>query len=118
MFLRHQRPHGEKFVTAGIAAQRRQTGETPYESGPARHVLGRNSLQIRVPAVTAVRVKRKTERNRPGLKAQLTGFTAPRQHSRAAEEIVHERTPLGATYLRGMTAGASNGQRLGLRYFR
>jgi len=90
-----KRTNGEKPVSArstsisGKMKQPEQPGETP---GP---VLGRNALQIHVPAHRAMREPFVGDGNSPGIKAKFTAAAAPGAQQRESHQIVLHTLPAG-----------------------
>ena len=88
-------PHGEKFVPARRTSQRRYSQNTPQYRCHAWHVLRGDSLQFKISANPAVRVKKAAEWHSAGEKSRSAGFAAPRQCTGEAEEIVQHRPAFG-----------------------
>ena len=114
MLLRERRAEGEEFVAAGIAAEGGKAAEAAEEGGPARNVLGSDTLQVGAAAKATVGVERDAKRGGARVKAGFAGFAAPGQNVRGTEKIVHHRASLGAAYFAGLANRTSKWQGCGL----
>ena len=82
------RHDGEKLVAAGIAAKRRNPQHLPHKRGKRFHVVARNTLQINVPANSAVRVEGMTQRHGPRVKARFAALASPGIDTNRAKKII------------------------------
>jgi hypothetical protein len=90
-------------MPARVTAQRREPQDATEKSGDAGNVFGRDAVQFQVAANSAMRVQKCAKRHQPRVESRRARFAAPRQNSRNAEEIVHQRPALGAPGIRTMT---------------
>jgi len=104
-----QRPDGEKFVSARVATQPRQSQDPSKRRSRARHMLSGDALQLQVAAIRAMGVKQNAKRQEPRAKSRPASFAAPRQDACGAEQKVPHRSALGTPDVRSVARRAANG---------
>ena len=95
-FFAAQRSNGEKFMPAGLAAQRGNSKQSANERRRARNSLRGDPLQFEIAANPAVCIEQRPEWQRPGVKPRFARFAPPGKNADKTEEMVHYRAALGA----------------------
>jgi hypothetical protein len=113
MFRGKRGPEREEFVTARIAAERREAKETAKEGEEAGDMFRGDTAKFGVAAVATVSVKGEAEGYRAGVETLFAGFAAPGKNVERTKEIVGERAPLGATDAGGAAVWTGDGQDVG-----